>query len=68
MAALMFVLGALNIVIALTLPFGVWAWFVSIGAIGAKIVAFLVQYAIFRNVIGRKLTGRLPDVPSSHGA
>jgi len=47
-AALMFALGALNIVIAVTLPFRVGAWFVSIGAIGAKIVAFLVQYVIFR--------------------
>src|SRR6266436_7960418 len=30
-AALMFVLGALNIIIAVTLPFGVWAWFISGG-------------------------------------
>ena len=54
-AALMFALGALNIVIALTLPFKVWAWFISIGAIGAKIVAFLVQYAVFRTIVRRKL-------------
>src|SRR5262245_56468735 len=36
-AALMFTLGGLNILIALTLPFRVWAWFISVGAIGAKI-------------------------------
>jgi intracellular septation protein len=54
-AALMFALGALNIVIALTLPFTVWAWFISVGAIGAKIVAFLVQYAIFHAILRRKL-------------
>src|SRR6516162_2223307 len=54
-AALMFALGALNIVIALTLPFRVWAWFISVGAIGAKIVAFLVQYAVFRIIVRRKL-------------
>src|SRR2546421_11013372 len=34
-AALMFALGALNIIIAVTLPFRVLAWFISIGAIGA---------------------------------
>jgi intracellular septation protein A len=54
-AALMFFLGALNIVIAVTLPFRVWAWFISVGAIGAKIVAFLVQYMIFRTIVRRKL-------------
>jgi intracellular septation protein A len=52
-AALMFALGALNIVIALTLPFGVWAWFISVGAVGAKVVAFLVQYVVFRTVFRR---------------
>jgi intracellular septation protein A len=55
-AALMFALGALNIVVALTLPFKVWAWFISVGAIGAKIVAFIVQYAIFRTILRRKLS------------
>jgi intracellular septation protein len=54
-ATLMFALGALNIVIAMALPFRVWAWFISVGAIGAKIVAFLVQYAIFRIIVRRKL-------------
>jgi intracellular septation protein len=54
-AALMFALGALNIVIAVMLPFKVWAWFISVGAIGAKVVAFCVQYAIFRVILRRKL-------------
>ena len=54
-AALMFALGALNIVIAVTLPFKVWAWFISVGAVGAKIVAFCVQYVIFRTIVRRKL-------------
>lgn len=54
-AALMFALGALNIAIAVTLPFKVWAWFISVGAIGAKVVAFIVQYAVFRTIVRRKL-------------
>jgi len=37
----------------------VWARFISVNAIGAKIVAFLVQYAVFytvfRTVVRRKL-------------
>jgi len=66
-AALMFALGALNIVIAVTLPFKIWAWFISVGAIGAKVVAFLAQYAIFRTVIRRKLAGPLPNASSAAG-
>jgi intracellular septation protein len=54
-AALMFVLGALNLFIALTLSFKIWAWFVSVGALGAKVVAFFVQYIVFRVIIRRKL-------------
>src|SRR5436305_986904 len=56
-AALMFVLGALNIVIAVTLPFKIWAWFISVGALGAKIVAFLAQYVVFRSIVRRKIRG-----------
>jgi hypothetical protein len=33
----------------------VWAWFASVGAIGAKVVAFLAQYLMFRTLIRRKL-------------
>jgi len=64
-AALMFALGALNIVIALTLPFRVWAWFISVGAIGAKIVAFLLQYVIFRTILRRKLRGASTGGPAT---
>jgi intracellular septation protein len=56
-AALMFVLGAINLVVATTMSFQAWAWFITFGAIGAKVVAFFVQYAIFRSIIGRKLRG-----------
>ena len=54
-AALMIGLAALNLVIATTLEFRVWAWFISFGAVGAKIAAFLIQYVIFRTIIRRKL-------------
>jgi intracellular septation protein len=55
-AALMLTLGVLNIVVALTLPFRVWAWFVSAGAAGAEIVAFMVQYIVFRSAF-RQMRG-----------
>ncbi|MFI4981541.1 MAG: inner membrane-spanning protein YciB [Nevskiales bacterium] len=47
-AALMFALSAANLVVALTLPLWVWAWFISIGAFGAKLVMLLGQYVLFR--------------------
>jgi len=60
----MFVLGALNIIIAVTLPFGVWAWFISVGAVGAKIEDLLVQYVIFRTIVRRKLRGAAAGGPA----
>jgi intracellular septation protein len=54
-AALMFTLGALNLVVALTLPFAVWAWFITVGVVGGKIAAFLIQYVIFHAIVRRKL-------------
>ncbi len=47
-AALMFGLGTANLVVAWTLPLWVWAWFISIGAVGAKLVMLLGQYVVFR--------------------
>jgi intracellular septation protein len=64
-AALMFALGALNGVIAVALPFAVWAWFISVGAIGAKVAAFLVQYAIFRTIVRRKLRVSGADIAAT---
>ena len=54
-SALMFVLGALNLVVALTMSFAAWAWFITFGAVGAKVVACLVQYWIFRSIVRNKL-------------
>lgn len=56
-AALMFVLGAVNTFAATTMSFQAWAWFITFGAVGAKVVAFLIQYVMFRRLITRKLRG-----------
>ena len=67
-AALMFLLGGLNLFVATTMSFQAWAWFITFGAVGAKIVAFLAQYWIFRSIIRRKLRAE-PQLPSpqAHG-
>jgi intracellular septation protein A len=49
----------LNFFIATTMSFQVWAWFITFGAVGAKVVAFLAQYWIFRSIIRRKLRADL---------
>jgi intracellular septation protein len=63
-SALMFLLGAINVFVALTMSFAAWAWFISFGAVGAKVVAFLVQYWVFRSIVGNKLRAeRLKPAP-----
>jgi intracellular septation protein A len=50
-AALMFVLGAGTIAVAATGDLKLWAFYVSVVLIGAKAVAFAVQYVAFRLLI-----------------
>ena len=67
-AALMFVLGLVNLIIATGFSFRVWAWFITFGAIGAKVAAFFVQYAVIRTIIGRKLRAAAQQAaPQVHG-
>ena len=54
-AVLMFVLGAGVIATAMTGDIKLWAFYVTVIAIGAKILAFAIQYVVFRVVITRKL-------------
>ncbi len=54
-AALMFSLGLINLYVANQYSIDVWAWFISVFAIGAKAVAFLIQYAVIWVMIRRKL-------------
>jgi intracellular septation protein len=50
-AALMAALGLTNLIIVLYFGLTTWAWFVSVGAIGAK----ALQYAVFRTIVRRRL-------------
>ena len=50
-AALMFALGAGTIAVAMTGDLKLWALYVSVVAVGAKIAAFAVQYVVFRILV-----------------
>src|SRR5712691_5746638 len=54
-ATLMAALGLANLVIALHFDLATWAWFVSVGAVGAKVGAVALQYAVFRTIVRRRL-------------
>jgi intracellular septation protein A len=54
-AILMFVLGFGTIAVAMTGDIKLWALYVSVIAVGAKVLAFAAQYVTFRFVITRKL-------------
>jgi intracellular septation protein len=54
-AALIAAIGFANLIIALHFDFVTWAWFVSVGAVGAKLVAFALQYGVFRTIIRQRI-------------
>jgi len=58
-AALMFALGAGTVAVATTGDLKLWAIYVSVVAVGAKVLAFALQYIVFRVlVINRIRAGR----------
>ena len=54
-AALMFVLGAGTIAVAATGDLKLWAFYVSVVLIGAKVAAFGLQYAAFRILVTNRI-------------
>ena len=54
-AALMFALGAGVIAVAMTGDMALWALYVSVVAIGAKVAAFAVQYVAFRILVTNRV-------------
>ena len=57
-AALMFALGLGTIAVALTGNMKLWAIYVSVVAVGAKIAAFAIQYVVFRLLVASRLRAR----------
>ena len=58
-AALIATLGLTNLIIVLYFDFVTWAWFISVGAVGAKIAAVALQFAVFRAIVRRRLAQSL---------
>jgi hypothetical protein len=54
-AALMFALGAGTIAVALTGDIKLWALYVSVVALGAKVAAFAIQYVAFRILVTNRV-------------
>lgn len=54
-AVLMFVLGTGVIAAAMTGDVKIWAFYVTVIAIGAKVVAFAIQYIVIRVMVRRKI-------------
>jgi intracellular septation protein len=54
-AMLMAALGFANLVIAMYFAFATWAWFVGVAAVGAKLGAVAMQFAVFRTIVRRRL-------------
>jgi intracellular septation protein len=54
-AALMFTLGAGTIGVALSGDIKLWAFYVSVVLIGAKVAAFAIQYVVFRVLVTHRL-------------
>ena len=54
-AVLMFALGTGTIAVAMTGNLTLWSIYVSVVAVGAKILAFVVQYVIFRVVVTSRI-------------
>ena len=54
-AVLMFALGLGTIAVALTGDTKLWAIYVSVIAVGAKVIAFAVQYVVFRILVTKRI-------------
>ena len=54
-AALLGALGLANLFIALRFDFATWAWFISVGSVGAKLAAFALQYGVFRAIVRQRV-------------
>jgi intracellular septation protein A len=54
-AALMGALGLIKLIVALYFDSATWAWFVGVGAVGAKLAAVAMQFVICRMIVRRRL-------------
>ncbi len=64
-AALMFALGAGNLMVAMTGDMKLWAFYITVVAIGAKLAAFAVQYVVFRVLVTRRIRAARACAPGA---
>jgi intracellular septation protein len=64
-AGMMFALGFTNLYAAANYSPIVWGYFLSIGATGAKIMAFFAQFLVLRALILRRLRAQAQPLPRS---
>jgi len=64
-AALMFATAAANLEIALHASHATWAWFIGVFPIASKVALILVQYAVMRTIVPRRIrAARAVAVPA----
>lgn len=54
-AGLMITLGLVNIYVATSFSIETWAWWIFVGAIGAKVIALTLQFVVFRILTPRNM-------------
>lgn len=63
-AALMFALAGGTVAVAMTGDMKLWALYVSVIAVGAKVLAFALQYVVMRVIVTRRLRARAAALPA----
>src|SRR5262249_15149245 len=54
-SGLIFTLGLINFYIATSFSVEIWAWWITVGSIGAKALGIAVHYVVFRALVVRKM-------------
>ena len=54
-AGLIFTLGIINFYIATTFSVEIWAWWATVGSVGAKVLGIAITYVVFRALVVRNL-------------
>jgi intracellular septation protein len=58
-----FTLGIINFYIATSFSVEIWAWWISVGSIGAKVLGVAIHYVVFRTMVVRNMRLASPGTP-----
>jgi len=61
---LLLTLALTNAAVALLFSFNIWAWYSLVVPTSAQLLGFLIQYAVFRILIGRNIRARMTAQPA----